>query len=228
MTLDTFKLIKTSVHNPIVRLPLFSKLKRTLDHQKTQQRRQAKGGRTTTSKRSNSSIACTMSLASSRSSSSKSSKQRLSLPSTIDSSTKVTMSKAMKRRASLRSKRDPSPARNEKENNKRPQSPGPTPYWKVSIWIVHMYGCWWILVWCYPCSRQILFSQQYRLQKKDVKIPHVWRDRQRKGSNSSVCLPRNETNDVTAEWCSTFLRRIKRQIVVESNKKWIEKSVNGM
>jgi hypothetical protein len=71
------------------------------------------------------------------------SKQRMSLPSTIDSSTKVTKSKAMKRRASLRSgtkrERDPSPAarrsESEKENNNstRPDSPGPTPYWKVRV-----------------------------------------------------------------------------------------------
>lgn len=81
------------------------------------------------------STATTMPLASSRSSSTKASKHRMSLPSTIDSSTKVTKSKAMKRRASLRHKRDPSPARRseDKENgsNKMPRSPGPTPYWKV-------------------------------------------------------------------------------------------------
>jgi hypothetical protein len=48
----------------------------------------------------------------------------------------VTRSKAMKRRASLRSKRDPSPSRDGKENvvplKNAPPSPGPTPYWKVS------------------------------------------------------------------------------------------------
>jgi hypothetical protein len=56
----------------------------------------------------------------------------MSLPLTIDSSTKVTTRKAMKRRASLKSKRDASPARNENKENACPASPGPTPYWKVS------------------------------------------------------------------------------------------------
>ena len=43
----------------------------------------------------------------------------------------------MKRRASLRSKREPSPSRNENKENAGTNrdcavSPGPTPYWKVS------------------------------------------------------------------------------------------------
>ena len=78
-----------------------------------------------------------MPLASSKSSTEKAMTARLSLPATIDSSTRVTRKKAMKRRASLRSKREPSPARSDNKENtdypkECPPSPGPTPYWKVS------------------------------------------------------------------------------------------------
>ena len=70
------------------------------------------------------------------------SKSRLSLPSTIDSTTKATRTKAVKRRNSLRTRRDPSPEPRGKENasqNDRtqakaaPASPGPTPYHIVSF-----------------------------------------------------------------------------------------------
>ena len=71
-------------------------------------------------------------------------KDRLSLPATIDSTTKVTRPKAVKRRNSLRSKRDLSPAYGGKENDcgnqppsettmAVPTSPGPIPYHVVSI-----------------------------------------------------------------------------------------------
>jgi hypothetical protein len=71
-------------------------------------------------------------------------KDRLSLPATIDSTTKVTRTKAVKRRNSLRSKRDLSPACGGKENdsgNKPPsettaadlKSPGPKPCQVVSV-----------------------------------------------------------------------------------------------
>ncbi|KAI2512905.1 hypothetical protein MHU86_1451 [Fragilaria crotonensis] len=71
------------------------------------------------------------------------SKERLSLPATIDSTTKVTRPKAIRRRHSLRSKRDSSPAPVGKENDNEnkhharatkhaPTRPGPTPYYLVA------------------------------------------------------------------------------------------------
>eukprot|EP00542_Grammatophora_oceanica_P015038 CAMPEP_0194037466 /NCGR_PEP_ID=MMETSP0009_2-20130614/9821_1 /TAXON_ID=210454 /ORGANISM="Grammatophora oceanica, Strain CCMP 410" /LENGTH=146 /DNA_ID=CAMNT_0038679637 /DNA_START=19 /DNA_END=459 /DNA_ORIENTATION=- len=60
------------------------------------------------------------------------SKARSSLPATIDSSTKATKSKALKRRASLRGKRGPSPARPIENKENAPPSPGPTRYQNVA------------------------------------------------------------------------------------------------
>lgn len=78
-----------------------------------------------------------MPLASSRTASKAGECRRQSLPKTIDSSTKVSRSKAMQRRASLSKakKQGQEERKGDKENQSNrlpPGAHGPTPYWKVS------------------------------------------------------------------------------------------------